>query len=393
MTRYKKTVLVLGATGSIGLSAIDIIKKHPDLYSAKALVAGSNAKKLAAIALEVMPEMVAIFDESALSELQSRLAGTKIKVVGGLTEILNVARDGYDIVISGIVGAACLAPTMAALDNCKVMALANKESLVCAGHLITHKAEMKNVKIIPVDSEHSAIFQSLEMHNAKRIAKITLTASGGPFRMRTLGEMKSITPEEALKHPNWSMGNRITIDSATMANKGLEFIEACVLFPVMPSQVEVVIHPQSIIHSMVTYKDSSSIAQLGLPDMRTPIAYALAHPDRLEMDLPYLDLSKVASLTFEAPDLVRFPLLGIAKDCMDSGLAARIIFNAADEIAVEAFLKRQIMFLQICEVVKECLSILHFEEPRNIEEVLEIDRLARIKAREIRYKCSSNNQI
>lgn len=377
MHRELKSVLILGATGSIGTNAIDVVKKNSQQYKIKALVSGRDANKLAHLALDLKPEMVGIFDETAAEELSRLLEGSDIEVLCGIDGINEIAGAGYDIVISAIVGCAGLAPTMRALDNCKVMGLANKESLVCAGHILTDKARQKNVKIVPVDSEHSAIFQCLEEHNSKQIDKIILTASGGPFRTKTLEEIKTATPEQALKHPNWSMGARISIDSATLANKGLEFIEACVLFPITPQQIEVVVHPQSIIHSMVNYKDSSTLAQLGMPDMRTPIAYAMSYPHRLNLNIPKLDLTQIATLTFEKPDLQRFPMLKIAMECMDMGMAARIIFNAADEISVAAFLNKQIGFLDIAKVTQSCLDNMKLESISTLADVLEMDSVVR----------------
>jgi 1-deoxy-D-xylulose-5-phosphate reductoisomerase len=351
-----KKLLILGATGSVGLNTIDVVKAHPTEFSIEALVANTNAVELAQLAKETGTKTAAIFDQSKYQELKNLLANTNVKVIAGENAILELCQEEYDITVSAITGIAGLKPTYHALKNSKAIALANKESLIVAGELIFKAAAKYNTKILPLDSEHNAIFQVFEDENATNVKKVTLTASGGPFRYKTLEEMSKVTPKEAIAHPNWKMGAKISVDSATLMNKGLEYIETCLLFPVKPEQVDVVIHPQSIIHSLVTYEDGSTLAQLSMPDMRVPIAYALAYPKRIKLKHKELDLAQLAKLEFMAPDYKRFPLLKSANDAFVAGHSARVVLNAANEVAVDAFLNDKIGFLDIAKTVQAALN-------------------------------------
>jgi 1-deoxy-D-xylulose-5-phosphate reductoisomerase len=359
MTLHRR-VSVLGSTGSVGTSTLDLMALTEAAGSAawevEALVAGSNLDLLARQALRWKPRVVVLADDRRLGELRDRLAGTDIEVAGGEGAAVEAAARPVDWVMAAIVGSAGLRPTWAAIRAGAVVGLANKESLVTCGPALLAAARAAGGAVIPVDSEHSAVFQVLQQPCAARLSRIVLTASGGPFRNWSLAQMAQATPEQAVAHPNWSMGAKISVDSATMANKGLETIEAAYLFDVPAERVEVLIHPQSIIHSMVEYADGSTLAQLGPPDMRTPIACALAWPDRLPWPAPRLDLAKLGSLTFEAPDETRFPALPLARQALGAGGAAPAVFNAANEIAVAAFLDRRIGFLDIAAAVAETLD-------------------------------------
>ena len=354
-----RKVTVLGSTGSIGVSTLDL-RGHARAgghdVEIIALVAGANVDKLAEQALAWRPRIAVIADERAHEALKARLAGTGIATAAGDLAVVEAAQMGADWVMSAIVGAAGLAPTMAAVKAGAVVALANKEALVCAGPALLDAAKAAGGMVIPVDSEHSAIFQVLQPGCASRVSKLILTASGGPFRQWTKAQMAAATPEQALNHPNWSMGAKISIDSATMMNKGLEMIEASYLFAMPSSRIEVLIHPQSVIHSLVEYQDGSTLAQLGPPDMRAPIACAFAWPDRLEWPAPKLDLAAIGSLTFEAPDPDRFPAIDLARQALDHGGGAPAAMNAANETAVAAFLDRRIGFLDIADTVAETLA-------------------------------------
>jgi len=354
-----RKVTVLGSTGSIGVSTLDLLghaRAGGHDVEIIALVAGANVDKLAEQALAWRPRIAVIADERAHEALKARLAGTGIATAAGDLAVVEAAQMGADWVMSAIVGAAGLAPTMAAVKAGAVVALANKEALVCAGPALLDAAKTAGGMVIPVDSEHSAIFQVLQPGCASRVSKLILTASGGPFRQWTKAQMASATPEQALNHPNWSMGAKISIDSATMMNKGLEMIEASYLFAMPSSRIEVLIHPQSVIHSLVEYQDGSTLAQLGPPDMRAPIACAFAWPDRLEWPAPKLDLAAIGSLTFEAPDPERFPAINLARQALDHGGGAPAAMNAANETAVAAFLDRRIGFLDIADTVAETLA-------------------------------------
>ena len=351
-----RKVSVLGSTGSIGVSTLDLFQQARAEVEIVALAAGKNVERLAEQALQWRPQVAVIEDEAALPALRQRLAGSGVRAAAGPGAVAEAAAMDAQWVMSAIVGFAGLAPTLAAARAGAVVALANKESLICAGPQLLRTAKLAGGAVIPVDSEHSAIFQVFSPSNAQHVARLILTASGGPFRGWTREQMGRATPAQALAHPNWSMGAKISIDSATMMNKGLEVIEAAYLFAMPPERIDVIIHPQSIVHSMVEYADGSTLAQLGPPDMRSPIACAFAWPDRLAWPAQKLDLARVGSLDFEAPDLERFPALRIAKSALLAGGAAPAAMNGADEVAVAAFLDGRIGFLDIAEVVEETLS-------------------------------------
>jgi len=351
-----RRVSVLGSTGSVGVSTLDLFERAGAEVEIVALVAGRNVERLAEQALRWRPGVAVIEDESLLPALRERLAGSGVTAAAGASAVVEAASADAQWVMSAIVGFAGLAPTLAAARAGAVVALANKESLICAGPTLLRTAKLAGGAVIPVDSEHSAIFQVFSPSNAQHVARLILTASGGPFRGWSREQMSRATPEQALAHPNWSMGAKISVDSATMMNKGLEVIEAAYLFAMPPERVDVVIHPQSIVHSLVEYADGSTLAQLGPPDMKAPIACAFAWPDRLPWPAQRLDLAKVGPLTFEEPDPERFPALRLAKDALLSGGAAPTAMNGADEIAVSAFLERRIGFLDIAGVVEETLA-------------------------------------
>ncbi|HRW90076.1 MAG TPA: 1-deoxy-D-xylulose-5-phosphate reductoisomerase [Flavobacteriales bacterium] len=352
-----KGIAILGSTGSIGTQALDVVREHPGHFQVELLTAGRNADLLIAQALEFKPNAVVIADAAQLDRVKDALFPQGIKVYGGLEAIAQaVTMDGIDVVLTAMVGYAGLRPTLAAIGAGKTIALSNKETLVVAGEPITRAAREAGVNIYPVDSEHSAIFQCLvgEWHNP--IEKIVLTASGGPFRGRTREELATVTKAQALKHPNWDMGAKITIDSASLMNKGLEAIEAKWLFSLQPEQIEIVVHPQSIIHSLVQFRDGSMKAQLGLPDMKLPIQYALAFPDRLPTSWPRFDFADYGSLTFEAPDLGTFRNLALALEAMARGGTAPCVLNAANEVAVEAFLQDRIGFLEMSDLIADLMD-------------------------------------
>ena len=381
----RRSICILGSTGSVGRSAIDVILDHggADAYDVRVLAGGSNAALLAEQARKVGAGVAVIRDETRLSELRAALAGTGIAAAAGEGALLDAAEEHADLCISAIAGAAGLAPTLAAVRGGAMLALANKESLVCAGPLVRRAVEKAGTRILPVDSEHSAIFQVLECDQSHAIDRIVLTASGGPFREYSLERMRAVTPEQALDHPNWSMGAGISLDSATMFNKGLELIEADQLFPVHGERIEILVHPQSIVHSMVGYVDGSVLAQLGTPDMRTPIAYALGWPRRVPAPVERLDFVELARLDFEAPDETRFPALRIARDAMVTGGLAPCAMNAAKEVAAQAFLDRAIPFLEIAAVVDDVLLTFdHTAAAASLDDVLAADRLARTYAAE-----------
>ena len=356
----RRTVTVLGSTGSVGVSTLDLLGQAVAAGSAEveivALVAGRNVEKLAEQALQWRPKLAVIQDEALLPQLSERLAGSGVAVAGGSAAVCEAAAMGAEWVMSAIVGAAGLAPTLAAARTGAIVALANKESLICAGPVLLETARRAGGVVIPVDSEHSAIFQVLQADCIDRVARLILTASGGPFRSWTKQAMGAATLEQALAHPNWSMGAKISIDSATMMNKGLEMIEAAYLFSTPAERIDVLIHPQSVIHSLVEYQDGSTLAQLGPPDMRAPIACAFAWPDRLPWPAPKLDLGAMGQLTFEPPDPERFPSIALARSALNAGGMAPAAMNAANEAAVAAFLDRRIGFLDIVAVVSETLE-------------------------------------
>jgi 1-deoxy-D-xylulose-5-phosphate reductoisomerase len=351
-----RRVSVLGSTGSVGVSTLDLFDKAGVEIEVAALAAGRNVAKLAEQALRWRPRLAVIGDEAALPELRDRLAGSGVTAAAGASAIAEAAAADAQWVMSAIVGFAGLAPTLAAARSGAVVALANKESLVCAGPELLRTAKLAGGAVIPVDSEHSAIFQVLEPENRAQVSRLILTASGGPFRTWTRAAMTEATPEQAVAHPNWNMGAKISVDSATMMNKGLEVIEAAYLFAMPPERIDILIHPQSIVHSLVEYADGSTLAQLGPPDMRGPIACAFAWPDRLPWPAPKLDLVDSGPLTFEAPDLERFPALNIAKGALEVGGGAPAAMNGANEAAVAAFLDRRIGFLDIAAAVAETLE-------------------------------------
>ncbi len=356
----RRRVAVLGSTGSIGVSTLDLMT-HAEAsgeadIEVTALVAGRNVERLAQQARRWRPSLAVVADESQHQELKDRLAGSGIETAAGQSAVVEAARSGADWVMSAIVGAAGLEPTLAAAYEGAVIALANKEALVCAGPALLEAVRKAGGKVIPVDSEHSAIFQVLQPERSAWVQRLILTASGGPFRTWTQAQMAAASPEQAIAHPNWSMGAKISVDSATMMNKGLEMIEAAYLFAMPAERIEVLVHPQSVIHSLVEYKDGSTLAQLGPPDMRAPIACAFAWPDRLSWPAPTLDLAKIGSLTFEAPDLGRFPAIELARAALVRGGNAPAALNAANEVAVKAFLDRRIGFLDIASIVSETLD-------------------------------------
>jgi 1-deoxy-D-xylulose-5-phosphate reductoisomerase len=351
-----RKVSVLGSTGSVGVSTLDLFAQAKVEVEVVALVAGRNVERLAEQALAWRPQIAVIEDEAALPRLRDRLAGSGIRVAAGAAAVSEAAAMDAQWVMSAIVGFAGLAPTLAAARAGAVVALANKESLICAGPTLLRTAKLAGGVVIPVDSEHSAIFQVFAPSNAQHVARLILTASGGPFRSWTREQMARATPDQALAHPNWSMGAKISIDSATMMNKGLEVIEAAYLFAMPPERIDVVIHPQSIVHSLVEYADGSTLAQLGPPDMKAPIACAFAWPDRLPWPAKKLDLARSGPLTFEDPDPERFPALRVAKSALAAGGVAPAAMNGADEVAVAAFLSGRIGFLDIAATVEETLA-------------------------------------
>ena len=373
----RRRISVLGATGSVGTSTLDLVERHPDRFEVVALTAATNVAALADCARRTGARLAVIADENKLSELRAALAGTDCRAAAGREAMIEAAAGDAEWIMAAIVGCAGLEPVMAAVEAGRTVALANKEALVTAGSLMTNAAARAGATILPVDSEHNAIFQCLAGNSHDGVAKLILTASGGPFRTWSKAEMDVARPEQALKHPNWSMGAKISIDSATMMNKGLELIEAHHLFGLSAERIDILVHPQSVIHSMVEYVDGSTIAQLGSPDMRIPIAHALAWPDRIETRAEPLDLIKIASLTFEAPDPERFPSLRLARAALTSGKGEAIVLNAANELAVAAFLDRRIPFGAIADTVERAIDQSDAPAPASIAEVIEIDQEVR----------------
>jgi 1-deoxy-D-xylulose-5-phosphate reductoisomerase len=376
-----RRVTILGATGSIGTSTLSVIADRPEAFAVEAVTAFGNAERLARVAKEARARVAVIADRSAYDALSNALAGTGIEAAAGAAAIEEAASRPVDVVVAGIVGAAGLAPTMAAIRAGSKVALANKECLVCAGDLFMGEARKGGVKILPVDSEHNAIFQALDGHSIEEVDRIILTASGGPFRDWTKEAMAAANPDQALKHPNWSMGPKVSIDSATLMNKGLEVIEAHYLFGVPPEQLDVVVHPQSIVHGMVAYRDGSVIAQMSAPDMRMPIAHCLSWPGRSPIGGPRLDLTRIGRLTFERPDLDRFPALRVARAALGAGSWATNILNAANEVAVAAYLAGSIGFLEIARMVEETIERAAAQglskAPGTIKDALALDREGR----------------
>jgi 1-deoxy-D-xylulose-5-phosphate reductoisomerase len=378
MTRRK--ISILGATGSVGTSTLDLVERHPDRFEVIALTAATNVAALAEAALRTNARLAVIGDAGLLSELEARLAGSQCRAAAGREALTEAAAGEAEWVMAAIVGCAGLEPVMAAIEAGRTVALANKESLVTAGELMIRAAKATGATILPVDSEHNAIFQCLADNRSCDVARLVLTASGGPFRTWNRERMAAATPEQAVAHPNWSMGAKISVDSATMMNKGLELIEAQHFFGLPSDRLDVLVHPQSVIHSMVEYVDGSVLAQLGSPDMRIPIAHALAWPERMATPAERLDLARLGSLTFEAPDLDRFRALRVAREVMEAGGSAPIILNAANEEAVAAFLGRRIGFLDIVRTVEEALTRTDAATPRSIAEVIDTDQKARALA-------------
>jgi 1-deoxy-D-xylulose-5-phosphate reductoisomerase len=388
MAQDKKTgndaprrITVLGSTGSIGTNTIDLIERDPASYRVEALTAYRSVELLAEQARKFDARFVAIADPDKYADLKSTMSGTDAEIAAGPDAIVEAAARDADWVMAGIVGAAGLEPTLEAARQGAVVAFANKECLVCAGDLMLEEIAQSGATLLPVDSEHNAIFQVFEFDRRATVEKIILTASGGPFRDRTRDEMKNVTPAEAVAHPNWDMGAKISVDSATMMNKGLELIEAYYLFGLPEDRIDILVHPQSIIHSMVAYVDGSVLAQLGTPDMRTPISYTLAWPQRMEAPSARLDLGDIATLTFEAPDFERFPALRLARAALKTGGSAPTILNASNEEAVAGFLAEKVGFLDIPRIVEETLEKMPGSDIRSVEDVLAVDAEARRVAR------------
>ena len=377
-----RRVTILGSTGSVGCNTVELIEADPAAYRVVALTAHRNVAALAAQARRLRPEFVAIADPSCREALAAALAGSGIETGAGPQAVIEAAHRPADWVMGAIVGAAGLEPILAAVGQGSTVALANKECLVCAGALVTAAVARNGATLLPVDSEHSAIFQVFDFDAADRVERLVLTASGGPFRDLDRMAMADVTPSQAIAHPNWDMGAKISVDSATMMNKGLELIEACHLFPVPADRIEILVHPQSAIHGLVEYVDGSMLAQLGAPDMRTPIAVALGWPERIASPARRLDLAALGQLTFEAPDEERFPALRLAREALQSGGGGPTILNAANEVAVEAFLGRRIGFLDIARVVEETLTTLPPSSAGSLDELRAIDSEARRVAAE-----------
>lgn len=382
-----RRISVFGSTGSIGASTLDLIGRNREQFQVAALTAHSRIDELAAQAREFSPQLAVTADESRYDELKSALAGTGVRAAAGRNGLMEAAELEADWVMAAIVGAAGLEPTLAALKQGRCIGLANKECLVSAGDFFMSEVQRNGATLLPVDSEHSAIFQVLDYDKLDRVGRIVLTASGGPFRDWPKHKMAAATRKQALAHPNWEMGAKITIDSATMMNKGLELIEAFYLFPVGEERIEILVHPQSIIHSVVEYDDGSMLAQMGMPDMRTPIAYALAWPGRMHTPVERLDLAAIGSLTFEPPDLERFPGIRIARETLKTGRGAATVMNAANEVAVAAFLADSIGYLDIAQFVEQTINeadrLGHMHRPGSLDDVLALDATGRRLADEL----------
>ena len=376
-----KRVTVLGSTGSVGANTIDLIERNRNAYEVEALTANRNVTGLADQAIKLDARMAVVADPDCYLELKSALSGTGIEAAAGPDALVDAAERPSDWVMAAIVGSAGLRPTLAAVRRGITVGLANKECLVSAGEFFVNEVRKHGAELLPVDSEHSAIYQVLDFDQADKIRRIILTASGGPFREFTVEQMATVTPEQAVAHPNWDMGAKISVDSATMMNKGLELIEAYHLFPVEKSEIDILVHPQSVVHSMVDYVDGSVLAQLGTPDMRTPIAYALAWPNRMEAPAPKLLLEDIRTLTFEPPDAVRFPALRLAREALQAGNSAPTALNAANEVAVERFLNKEIAYLDIAKIVDQTLEGLDNKAISNLDDIAEVDLTARAFAR------------
>jgi 1-deoxy-D-xylulose-5-phosphate reductoisomerase len=378
-----RRISILGSTGSIGCSTIDLIDRDPDAYRVEALTAYRSVDALAEQAQRLNARFVAVADAEKYNDLKTAMSGTDAEIAAGPEAIVEAAARDADWVMAGIVGAAGLEPTLEAARQGAVVAFANKECLVCAGDLMLEEITRSGATLLPVDSEHNAIFQVFDFDRRDSIEKIILTASGGPFRQTSLEDMRKVTPAQAVAHPNWDMGAKISVDSATMMNKGLELIEAYYLFGLPEDQIDILVHPQSIIHSMVAYVDGSVLAQLGTPDMRTPISYTLAWPQRMTAPSARLDLGEIATLTFEAPDSERFPALNLAREALKTGGSAPTILNASNEVAVAGFLDNSLGFLDIPRVVAETLEKMPVTVIGSVDDVLTVDAEARKVARDI----------
>ena len=378
-----RKISILGATGSIGKSALDLIERDRGRFEVVAVTAATNAEALADIARRTGAKLAVVADESRARDLEELLVGSNCRVEAGDEALTLAACADADLVIAAIVGCAGLRPVMAAVSAGKTVALANKEALVTAGELMTREAQESGSTLLPIDSEHNAIFQCLAGENTEHVSRIILTASGGPFRTASAELIAEATPAQAVAHPNWSMGAKISVDSATMMNKGLELIEARYLFGLSSERIDVLVHPQSVVHSLVEFVDGSVLAQLGTPDMRIPIAYALAWPERIETPAKRLDLAGIARLEFEVPDVARFPALRLAREALEAGGAAPIVLNAANEVAVARFLSRELPFPGIAALVEQALGRCAFAPPTSIADVLEIDRETRRRVDEL----------
>nr|WP_090019118.1 1-deoxy-D-xylulose-5-phosphate reductoisomerase [Limimonas halophila] len=378
-----RTISVLGATGSIGSSTLDLVRRHPEAFRVEALTAGGNVEQLAALAREFGARYAAVADPDRYAALKEALADTDIAVGAGDQALVEAADRPAEWVMAAIVGSAGLAPALAAIRRGVTVALANKETLVCAGELVMNEVARHGATLLPVDSEHNAIFQVLDGERRSDVSRLILTASGGPFRQTSREVLERATPEQAVAHPNWSMGAKISVDSATMMNKGLELIEAHHLFQIPEERIDVLVHPQSIIHSMVAYRDGSTLAQLGLPDMRTPIAHTLAWPGRMAGPVEHADLASIGQLTFEAPDDARFPALGLAREALRRAGRAPTMLNAANEVAVQAFLDGEIGFLGVPETVEAVLDRCGIGPIAGLDDVEEADREARALTRSL----------
>ncbi len=378
-----RSISILGATGSVGASTLDLIRSNREAWTVKALTANCSVSELAAMAREFSAELAVVADESCLAELREALSGSGIEAASGRQALCDAARMGADVTVAAIVGCAGLAPTMAAIEQGGTIALANKEALVSAGDVMIASVKKYGATLLPVDSEHNAIFQCLAGDDLANVRWITLTASGGPFRTWTQAQLEQATPDQAVAHPNWDMGAKISVDSATMMNKGLEFIEAHYLFPVGLERLRIIVHPQSVVHSMVEYRDGSTLAQLGPSDMRVPIASTLAWPSRMETDIAPMDLATIGSLDFEATDESRFPATRLAREAIQAGGAAPAVLNAANEVAVAAFLAGQIGFTRIAAEVERNLDRADVKAPASLEEVLAVDAATRRRTAEL----------
>jgi len=377
VTPEQRRLSVLGATGSVGSSTVDLVRRNPERFDVVALTANRRGAELAELARELRPEIAVVADPDAYDSLKQGLSGTGIEAAAGPGALVDAARAQADLTIAGIVGAAGLDATLAAIGQGGSVALANKECLVCAGELVLEACARAGTILLPLDSEHNAIFQVFESENADDVEKLVLTASGGPFRTWTREQMASATPDQAVAHPNWDMGRKISVDSATMMNKGLELIEAAYLFLVAPRDIEILVHPQSVVHSMVAYRDGSVLAQMGPPDMRVPIAHALAWPARMPSPVERLDLARIGTLTFEAPDVERFPAIALARSALEAGNGATAVLNAANEVAVARFLDGTVGFLDIAALVERTLEQVVAGPVSSLDDFRELDAHAR----------------